>query len=155
VERSGSALLRGSKSSRPGDNAIQMGVISTALAPVRWVTRPTIRLINWLVDKPSEFLTLAPLWEKAFPREAPFFVGRHAGLFALSIAGRIVERTCAIGGFIFFGGIGMIVAHQIFNPIALYLMCKIAGVLGGLAVQFALKIVCWFLGGIERLTLPS
>jgi hypothetical protein len=132
-----------------------MGVISTALTPIRWVTQPTRRILNWLVDKPSEFLTLAPVWEKAFPGEAPFFVGRHAGIFALGKAARLVERASAIGGFLYFGGIGMIVAGQIFNPIALYLMCKIAGVLGGLAVQTGLKILGWALGGIERLTLPN
>jgi hypothetical protein len=132
-----------------------MGVVSSALAPIRWVTQPTRRALNWLVDKPSEFLTLAPVLEKAFPSEAPFFVGRHAGLFALGKAARLVERTSAIGGFLYFGGIGMIIAGQIFNPIALYLMCKVAGVLGGLAVQTGLKIIGWALGGIERLTQPS
>lgn len=132
-----------------------MGVVSSALAPIRWVTQPTRRFLDWLVDKPCEFLTLAPVWEKAFPSEAPFFVGRHAGIFALTKAGRFVERTCAIGGFLYFGGIGMIISGQIFNPIALYLMCKVAGVVGGLAVQTGLRIISWALGGIERLTLPG
>jgi hypothetical protein len=139
----------------------------TATTPVRWVTRPVRGTLNWLVDKPSEFLTLGAVWEKAFPNEAPFFVGRHAGPFALGKLGRLTERGVTLGLFAAYGLPSLAAAGAALvalNPLALggallgaagyYLCFKCAGVLAGLAVQTPAKMLRWAVGGIERLTLP-
>jgi len=113
------------------------------------------RVLTWLCEEPQNSFTFNKLLRKAWPGLANFFL--LPKLLELGRGARIVERTIFMGGMAAFAYYGGLPVGSLGNKagltdaLELAVLVKAIALVAGFAVQFALKIAAYLVGGFDRL----